>query len=94
MPDDSAWGLSSPDRLRLSLAGSSTHTDRIEFTTAPHTGSLSYGLDVLVTMLPTPHCCDAVSFPYRTIPHRTKWTLTTVSTAFSGALGQSCRSAA
>ena len=58
-----------PDRLRLSLAGSPSHADRIEFTAAPHTGSLYYGLVVLVPLLSTPCCHDAVTLRYLTILH-------------------------
>ncbi len=58
-------------RLRLSLADSPIHADRIEFTAATHTGRLCYGLVVLVPLLSTPHCCDAVTVRYRTILHRT-----------------------
>ena len=60
-----------PDRLRLSLADSPTHADRIEFTAMTFHGHLCYGLVVLVPLLPTPHCCDAVTVRYRTILHRT-----------------------
>ena len=59
------------DRLRLPLADSPTHADRIEFTATAHIGRLCYGLVVLVPLLPTPHCCDAVTVRYRTILHRT-----------------------
>ena len=60
------------DRLRLSLADSPTHADRIEFTAAACLGSLCYGLVVLVPLLPTSHCWDAVTVRYRTILHRTE----------------------
>jgi hypothetical protein len=59
-------------RLRLSLADSPVHTDRIEFTAAAILGNLRYGLVVLVPLLSTPHCCDAVTVRYRTILHRTE----------------------
>ena len=59
-------------RLRLSLADSPVHTDRIEFTAAAPLDHLCYGLVVLVPLLSTPHCCDAVTVRYRTIPHRTE----------------------
>jgi hypothetical protein len=58
-------------RLRLSLADSPTHADRIEFTATIHPDSLCYGLVVLVPLLSTPHCCDAVTVRYRTVLHRT-----------------------
>jgi hypothetical protein len=61
-----------PDRLRLSLEDSPVHTDRIEFTATAPTDSLCYGLVVLVPLLSTPHCCDAVTVRYRTILHRTE----------------------
>ena len=57
-------------RLRLSLADSPTHADRIEFTAAAHTGRLCYGLVVLVPLLSTPHRCDAVTVRYRTALRR------------------------
>ena len=59
-------------RLRLSLADSPNHADRIEFTAARHTASLRYGLVVLVPVLSTPPCGDAVPVRYRTILHRTE----------------------
>ena len=65
-------GFAHRDRLRLSLADSPTHADRIEFTAAAHPDHLCYGLVVLVPLLSTPHCCDAVTVRYRTIPHRTE----------------------
>src|SRR5260370_11070793 len=37
----------------------------IEFTAAARLGSLCYGLVVLVPLLSTPHCCDAVTVRYR-----------------------------
>ena len=64
-------GLAHRDRLRLSLADSPTHADRIEFTPTTPAGCLRYGLVVLVPLLSTPHCCDAVTVRYRTILHRT-----------------------
>jgi hypothetical protein len=60
------------DRLRLSLEDSPIHTDRIEFTATVHTDSLCYGLVVLVPLLSTPHCCDAVTVRYSTAFHRTE----------------------
>jgi hypothetical protein len=59
-------------RLRHSLAGSPNHTDRIEFTVTAHTGRLCYGLVVLVPLLSTPPCGDAVTVRYNTILHRTE----------------------
>ena len=59
-------------RLRLSLADSPIHADRIKFTATTHTGRLCYGLVVLVPLLSTPHCCDAVTVRYRTVLHRTE----------------------
>jgi hypothetical protein len=59
-------------RLRLSLEGSPSHADRIEFTATAHTDRLCYGLVVLVPLLSTPHYCDAVTVRYRTILHRTE----------------------
>ena len=59
-------------RLRLSLADSPSHADRIEFTATAHTGDLCYGLVVLVPLLSTPCCHDAVTVRYRTILHRTE----------------------
>lgn len=59
------------DRLRLSLADSPTHADRIEFTAAACLVSLCYGLVVLVPLLSTSHCYDAVTVRYRTASHRT-----------------------
>jgi len=61
-----------PDWLRLSLAGSPVHADRIEFTATAHTNRLCYGLVVLVPLLSTPCCHDAVTVRYRTILHRTE----------------------
>ena len=57
-------------RLRLSLADSPIHADRIEFTAATHTGRLCYGLVLLVPLLSTPCCHDAVTVRYRTALHR------------------------
>ena len=59
------------DRLRLSLADSPTHADRIEFTAAAFLVSLCYGLVVLVPLLSTSHCYDAVTVRYRTASLRT-----------------------
>jgi len=59
-------------RLRLSLEDSPIHTDRIEFTAAVLLDNLCYGLVVLVPLLSTPHCCDAVTVRYRTALHRTE----------------------
>ena len=59
-------------RLRHSLADSPAHTDRIEFTAAVPPDSLCYGLVVLVPLLSTPPCGDAVTVRYRTILHRTE----------------------
>ena len=61
-----------PDWLRLSLESSPIHADRIEFTATAHTDRLCYGLVVLVPLLSTPHCCDAVTVRYCTIHHRTE----------------------
>jgi hypothetical protein len=47
------------------------HADRIEFTAAVLLDSLCYGLVILVPLLSTPHCCDAVTVRYRTILHST-----------------------
>ena len=58
--------------LRLSLAGSPLHADRIEFTLATPTGRRCYGLVVLVPLLSTSHRCDAVTVRYRTVLHRTE----------------------
>ena len=65
-------GLSRRDRLRLSLADSPNHADRIEFTATIRSDSLCYGLVVLSPLLSTPHCCDAVTVRYRTALHRTE----------------------
>ena len=53
-------------RLRPSLAGSPSRTDRIEFTSKAFIGLLHYGLTVLVLLLSTSHCCDAVTVRYLT----------------------------
>lgn len=58
-------------RLRLSLADSPIHADRIEFTATTHACRLCYGLVVLVPLLSTPHYCDAVTVRFRTVLHRT-----------------------
>ena len=58
-------------RLRHSLEGSPIHADRIEFTAAACLGNLCYGLVVLVPLLSTPCCHDAVTVRYRTALHRT-----------------------
>jgi hypothetical protein len=65
-------GFAHRDRLRLWLADSPTHADRIEFSAAILPDSLGYGLVVLVPLLSTPHCCDAVTVRYRTVLHRTE----------------------
>ena len=67
-----ASGSSRRDRLRLLLADSPSHADRIEFTATAHTDCLCYGLVVLVPLLSTPCCHDAVTVRYRTILHRTE----------------------
>ena len=59
------------DRLRLSLAGSPSDTDRIEFTVTAHMGDLCYGLAVLVPLLSTLDCSDAVTVRCRTALRRT-----------------------
>jgi hypothetical protein len=64
------WIYAHPDRLRLSLEGSPVHTDRIEFTANGLLAVLCYGLVVLVPLLPTPPCGDAVTVRYRTAFHR------------------------
>jgi hypothetical protein len=61
-----ASGFSRHYRLRHYNAGSPTHADRIEFTVVAHSDNLRYGLVVLVPLLSTPHCCDAVTVRYRT----------------------------
>ena len=65
-----ATGLPCLHRLRLSLADSPTHADRIEFTCLGSSRPC-YGLAVLSPLLSTPHCCDAVTVRYRTALHRT-----------------------
>jgi len=64
-------GLARHLRLRLSLAGSPTLADRIEFTCLCSSRPC-YGLVVLSPLLPTPHRCDAVTVRYRTALHRTE----------------------
>ena len=64
-------GLSRLYRLRLSLADSPTHADRIEFTCLCSSRPC-YGLAVLSPLLSTPHHCDAVTVRYRTALHRTE----------------------
>ena len=59
-------------RLRPSLADSPTHADRIEFTADGPQAALCYGLVVLVPLLSTPCCHDAVTVRYRTALHRTE----------------------
>ena len=59
------------DRLRLSLADSPNHADRIEFTCLGSSRPC-YGLAILSPLLPTPHYCDAVTVQYRTALHRTE----------------------
>ena len=59
-------------RLRLSLADSPNHADRIEFTVTAHWGHLCYGLVVLVPLLSTSCYHDAVTVRYRTALHRTE----------------------
>ena len=66
-----ATGLPCLHRLRLSLADSPTHADRIEFTCLGSSRPC-YGLAVLSPLLSTPHCCDAVTVRYRTALHRTE----------------------
>jgi len=63
-------GLALRDRLRLSYAGSPTAADRIEFTLAAFAGGRCYGLAVLIPLLSTPCCHDAVTVQYLTILHR------------------------
>src|SRR3990172_851091 len=60
-----------PDRLRLSLAGSPSYADRIEFTADGPEAVLCFGLVVLVPLLSTPPYGDAVTVRYRTVLHRT-----------------------
>jgi len=59
-----------PDRLRQSLEGSRIHTDRIEFTAMNHAGRWCYGRVVLVPLLSTPPCGDAVAVQFRTALRR------------------------
>ena len=66
-----ATGLPCLHRLRLSLADSPTHADRIEFTCLGSSRPC-YGLAVLSPLLSTPHCCDAVTVRYRTALLRTE----------------------
>jgi len=63
-------GFALHDRLRLSYAGSPTAADRIEFTLPAIAGGRCYGLAVLVPLLSTPRCRDAVTVQYLTILHR------------------------
>jgi len=63
-------GFALHDRLRLSYAGSPTAADRIEFTLPAMTGGRCYGLAVLVPLLPTSCCHDAVTVRYLSILHR------------------------
>ncbi|HEY9174252.1 MAG TPA: hypothetical protein VI136_18375 [Verrucomicrobiae bacterium] len=56
---------------RWSVVLAASHADRIEFTAALHTGDLGYGRVVLVPVLSTPPCGDAVPVRYRTAHHRT-----------------------
>jgi hypothetical protein len=58
-------------RLRLSLADSPIHADRIEFTATTPAGRLCDRLVVLVPVLSTPCCHDAVPVRYRTALRRT-----------------------
>ena len=64
-------GIARRFRLRLSLADSPTHADRIEFTCLGSSRPC-YGLVVLSPLLSTPHRCDAVTVRYRTALHRTE----------------------
>ena len=64
-------GFAHRDRLRLSLADSPLHADRIEFTSLSSSGPC-YGLVVLSPLLSTSHRCDAVTVRYRTALHRTE----------------------
>ncbi len=57
-------------RLRHSVEGSPIHADRIEFTAAACLGNLCYGPVVLVALLSTPCCHDAVTLRYLTALHR------------------------
>lgn len=66
MPIDSALRLSIHGRLRHYPADSPSTSDRIEFTSTPPTGSLCYGLVVLVALLSTSCCHDAVTSRYPT----------------------------
>jgi hypothetical protein len=68
-----------PDRLRLSLAGSPAHTDRIEFTADSPEAALGYGLVVLVPLLSTPPHGDAVTVRYRTALAAQEQTFTALS---------------
>ncbi|MGO8700595.1 MAG: hypothetical protein ACLQVY_23135, partial [Limisphaerales bacterium] len=49
------------DRLRLCSAGSPTNADQIEFTLPAIPGGRCYGLALLVPLLSTPCCHDAVT---------------------------------
>ena len=66
MPIDSALRLSIHGRLRHYPADSPSTSDRIEFTSTPPTGSLCCGLVVLVALLSTSCCHDAVTSRYPT----------------------------
>src|SRR5271157_1043054 len=63
-------GFALHDRLRLFHAGSPTAADRIEFTLPAIAGGRCYGLAVLVPLLSTSCCHDAVTVQYLTILHR------------------------
>ena len=63
-------GFALHDRLRRCSAGSPTDADRIEFTLPALAGGRCYGLAVLVPLLSTPCCHDAVTVQYLTILHR------------------------
>ena len=65
-------GFALRDRLRTALAGSPISTDRIEFTLFIYADKRRYGPVVLVPLLSTPCCHDAVTVRYRTILHRTE----------------------
>jgi hypothetical protein len=61
-----------PDRLRHSPEDSPIHADRIEFTATVRPNRLCYGLVVLVPLLSTTGCHEAVTVRYRTLLHRTE----------------------
>ena len=65
-------GFTLRDRLRTALAGSPISTDRIEFTLFVMIDKRRYGLVVLVPLLSTSCCHDAVTVRYRTALHRTE----------------------